>query len=151
MREDALALSQKLADELRTSPSEAARYAARYHALKDARWVTADGDILSQTEYDNELLFLSKKLKEYIEEHGPLEVEGKPDLYLEPRSDTKWDVQGMYHSDKLTFERMLMLGCFKGDNTIISQQRKAGNIVTGKNWEIPGQGTPALKRRPVGR
>lgn len=142
MKPEALAKSQELADELKPDVKLAGELVSRWFALKDAKYVTADGDVITAKQMGDELEFLSKQLRPYIEEHGPITVEGKT-LKLQPRADTKYDVIGMYERDRKEFDRWLSLGCFVGSSTIITAQKKAGTIIS-KGWEIPGQGTPAL-------
>ena len=133
--------TQELADELAPKWAEVAEMAARYWALKQARRVTADGDVLGEKEYDAECARLREHLMGWIDRNGALEdVEGVPPLFVQPRADVSYDVKTMAQDDPQMFARLLDLGCVTLSKPVLKAQQAAGNIVhTVDRYAIKGE------------
>ena len=138
-------MTQELADALKDiSPSEAARVASRYAALKDFVYVTADGDKLDAKAYDLEVEYCRELIKRYVEKHGPLTVEGVGTLRLQDRALAwNWDVRSLAENDPATFARLLELGCVTLNTKVADAQEKAGNVTGFRGYGHRG-GTSAL-------
>lgn len=126
------------------SPKQAADVAARYAAMKDYAYITADGDKLSPKDYDIELEYHHEVLKRYVEQHGPLALEGIGTLRLqERRTAMTWDCKALAENDMDTFMRLLELGCVTLDKRLADAQEKAGNVTSFQQYGHAG-GTVAL-------
>jgi hypothetical protein len=126
--------SQELADELALSPVQAAELADELKTL---------GEAVKATE--RRMVAIKDTLRPYLAEHGPLSVEGLPDLILQPRSNTAWDCRGMAEGQPELFARLLELGCITVNTTLAREQARAGNIVHKLDkYAIAGQSTPAV-------
>jgi len=82
-------MSEALMETLEPDAHVVALMASRLAALKGAKYITTDGDVLTKYQWEKEQADLDGQLRPYIEKHGPIEVEGLPPLVLQPRSK-KW-------------------------------------------------------------
>lgn len=135
--------SRELNDALALTPSQAASHAVRYVALKDSNRITADGDVLTEKEYDGEVSALRAMLMDYIERNEPIAIEGVGLLRIQPRRNTSYDLAAIAKHDPALFARLLELGCLTVNNALAGQQAKAGNLMGLSKWAINGE-TPAL-------
>ena len=124
------------------SPKLAANALSRYAALKNANYVTADGDVLPPKEYDLEVARLRDLLMHYIETTGEdLHVEGIGTARIQGRRNTSYDVPAIHNLAPELFALLLEFDALKVDST---KAKAHSERLTGlKRWEIPGV-TPAL-------
>ena len=92
-------------------------WGARLAQLRGARWITDDGEVLTQAELDREKESLSTALRQYIEKHGDLDIEGVGRLYLQPRRSVTYDVKSLAENDRAHFEELVELDCLDVNNT----------------------------------
>lgn len=138
--------SQALADELDAiTPKQAADAAARYAVLKDAEYITSDGDRVTQARYKAECDHLNEIIKRFIErEGGPLFLEGIGEFKLQERSAGKqYDVGAFFYADPEAFRRLVDMGCLKVDEKVLKAQVDAGNIAVVPPFTVL-KGTAAL-------
>ena len=141
--------SAELADAMQPTHAEAADWAREYHARKNLKSVvTGDGEPADPYENERQAKRLNEALKKYIEQHGPLQVEGLPALMLQPSTSETVDVQSLAERDRATVDRLIDHGAMRVDMATLDRLEKAG-LITGVP-RMPIGGTPRLvweKRR----
>lgn len=136
--------SAELADAMTPTAKDAAQWAAEYWLRKNPRDVILpDGEKCGYFDNEKQAKRLNAALKEYIEAHGPLDVEGLPLLLTLQQSSTQTvDVQSLHEHNPLAFFRLLELGCLRVDMNALDAAEKAG-LITGIPKMPIGQ-TPRL-------
>lgn len=127
--------ARDLEDALRITPREAADAADRYHALKQANYVTSDGDVLTAAEYKRETDQLNAYLKKYLDENQgePFHVEGVGTLRLQVRSTDVYDITAL---DDMAFARSRELGALQINAAVMKDAIKRGMITGVRSYPV---------------
>jgi hypothetical protein len=113
----------------RLTHREAAAKAREYWLLKQAAWVTEDGEKLTQDAMSKQLRALNADIKAYIEGSGePLAVEGLPPLVLQQKSGETVDVKSLAEHSPATFARLLESNGFLPNMEVLKALEKANLI-----------------------
>jgi len=138
-------VSGAINDAMLPTAKEAADYAARYHALKNAKYITADGDVLTKFDYEKECEYLNARLKQYIERNGSLYVEGIGEHVIQQRSGPwVWDVKALREADPQTFDRAVELGALTFSTSVADALEKAGQLTMFRQFGYKSAGAEAL-------
>lgn len=138
-----LAASAALAEVIEPTPKDAAEWAARYEALRQARRITADGDVLTEAEYQRERDELNKALKEYIDRNGALDVEGVGELFVLESHDTSHDLAAIRRDRPEWIERAWDQAILTINEAALKAQMKAGQI------DDPGHAMKMIRSRSL--
>ena len=126
------------------SPKQAMESAVQYANMKRARYLLPDGEIMEPKDYDAALAALNTLLKRWVEQDGPLHVEGIGTFKLQERALAyTWDAKSMYANDTDTFMRLLELGAVTLDTKVAAALETAGQVTGFKGYGHRG-GTTAL-------
>jgi hypothetical protein len=142
---------EALKEALELTHLEAVEKMERYHALKEAKFVTADGEILTSGELDRELTALNIELKGYIERTGePLTREGLPDLVVQPRSTSWYRLPLMMQEDPAMLDFLMEHGLLTVKSDAKKLAATSPALMGLSKYEVRGEGTAALTfdRRP---
>ena len=132
--EDFRKASQELADELEPSEGDILKLAERYCEFKDISVVVnATGEVMSKTTHEQRLDAMGRALKQWIESHGPIHLEGVGTLRLQERNSEVYDVDAI---DEITFKRMKALHILRVDNKLLKEHAAKGDILAPKPMEI---------------
>jgi len=123
---------------------EAVAAMERFYALKHCKFVTADGEVLTSAELDDELSRLNVNLKAHIERTGePLTCEGMPDLVVQPRSSYEYRIALMMQEEPAMFDALLELGLLAVKADARKLATSAPALMGLSKYEVRG-GTTAL-------
>ena len=137
---------QELSDAIMAiSPKQAMEAAVQYAGMKRARYLLPDGEIMEPKDYDAALAELNATLKRWVEQDGPLHVEGIGTFKLQDRSTAMtWDCKALAENDMDTFMRLLELGCVTLDKRLADAQEKAGNVTSFRQYGHSGATTALI-------
>lgn len=134
--------SEEFEEATRLTPKQAADLARQYWQLKQARWVTDDGEILTQDQMAKRTRQLNEQLKAHIQREGVLDVEGIPPLMVQERSTETIDILSLAEYDRATFDQLLHANGLLPNMEVVKGLERANLI--GKVRRMPVGGTPAL-------
>lgn len=135
--------SAELADAMTPTAKDAAEWAGEYWLRKNPEDVILkDGEKCGYYDNEKQAKRLNEALKEYIAQHGPIEVEGLPPLVLQPSTSNVVDVKSLADHDVNTFNRLLDMGLLRVDMNALDAAEKAG-LITGVP-KMPIGNTPRL-------
>lgn len=135
--------TKELADELALPHSAYVDMAAEYWRRKNpADVILTDGERCGYIDNERAAKRLNEVLKQYIEEHGPIQAEGLAPLMLQQSTSKTVDVKSLAEHDPRTLARLLDLGCLRVDMAALEAAEKAG-LITGVP-KMPIGGTPRL-------
>jgi hypothetical protein len=138
-------ISEEINEAMLPTAKEAAQMVSRLAALKAASFITTDGDVLTATDFKRESEYLTAMLKNYIEVHGPIYVEGVGEQQLQPRSGPyTWDVKALAEHDPATFKRLLDHGALTINTPVADALEKAGQVSMFRQYGVKGAAMPAL-------
>lgn len=151
-------LRDELVEPFGYTPAQYAAMCERYHALKTVlAYVIEGGETVKKYELEREAKALNDVLHKRVETHGPIHVEGLPPLILQERSE-RWlradaliaeAMRGDRRAARL-LQELIVGGLLTVKWTVADALKKAGQLQGLSEYEVRGNGTPALTfdRRP---
>lgn len=121
-------VSEELIEAMEPTRKEIEAMAKRKKALRNCRYVTTDGDVLTRREYEKELAYLDAMLRREIEKNGALHVEGVGTFRLQDRMEVVRDLMAIQRDDPTTFNRLMELACLNVNEKTLEAQMKAKQI-----------------------